>query len=144
MDSSEKGRYGTYCEVLFTAECLRRAFEPHQPATIAPHDCVVDCPAGLLKVQVKGTRTRDVQKKTETYHTMAVHGRGNSRSPLSPDIDIMAVLIEPVDSWYIIPRSVITVSCLRFYPNPTKKISKWEVYRNNWSPFYTTKEKTNK
>ena len=88
-------------------------------------------------------RARDEKKNTETYHTMATHGRGSTRSILSKDIDIMAVFIEPVDAWYIIPRSAITTPCMRFYPNPVKKISKWEVYRNNWSPFYATKEKTN-
>jgi len=137
MDNNETGRYGVYCESLFTAECLRRAFEPHQPATPAPHDCIVDCPAGLLKVQVKGTKTRDTNKRSETYKVRATHSKGRV---LDSDIDVVAVFLEAVDSWYIVPRSAVDVSCLRFYPNPDNKISKWEVYRNNWSPFYITKE----
>ncbi len=64
---------------------------------------------------------------------MTTHSKGRI---LDTDIDVIAVFIELIDSWYIVPRPAVDVTCMRFYPNPTKKISKWEVYRNNWSPFY--------
>ena len=134
-------RYGAFCESIFNTECLKRMFEPHQPVTPAAHDFIVDCPAGLLKVQVKGTRSRDASKKVETYHVMARHGgTANQTRIMDEAIDILAVFIEPVPCWYIIPRSEVSNKSLRFYPNPSRSISKWEQYKDNWSPFYVTKE----
>jgi len=121
---------GFIYEAMFKVLALRRMFDVLEPSTVQPYDLVVECPTGLVKVQVKGsnylTDASAVRMKLSEYKTL-------------PDFttlyDVLACYAQPFGCWYILPTYLLKTRTVRFYENP-KKISKWEQYKDNWSPFY--------
>ncbi len=126
---------GTIFESEFVVEALRRGFIPHPPIATMPWDFVVECPAGLLKVQVKGTSlTAD---KDGSYKVMACRRKGDRiKSLLGDEVDVIVCWLDQERVWYIVPSSEQTAKCIRFYAKNKRTKSKNEKYRNNWSIFY--------
>ena len=125
---------GTLFESEFVVEALRRGFVTHLPITTMPYDFVVNCPAGLLKVQVKGTITEaDVGK---SYKVMATASRGSVKRTYGEEVDVLSCWIDELRIWYHMPPAAQTAKCIRLYAKNKRSSSKYEKYRDNWSIFY--------
>ena len=122
---------GFIYEAMFKVEALKRMFDVLEPSTVQPYDVIVECPRGLVKVQVKGSN-------------LAGHGdsmrfkvNDNRRvTNYTKLFDVMACYLQPYDCWYLIPSATITTGSLRLFPKTKTKISKRERYKENWSLFY--------
>lgn len=131
MPSSQAQRIGAIAEARFAVECLERNFEPHLPATPMPWDFIVTCPAGILKIQVKSTA---VKRPGEFYNIITSTGH-STKETMSRDVNVVACYASPIDTWWIIPREIITGKTLKLYDEPSTR-SRYKKYQNNWSPFY--------
>lgn len=130
MPSSETQRIGAIAEFKFVTLCLERDFEPHLPITPMPWDCLITCPAGDVKVQVKATR------RTYGNGFIVTTGVGCGRKDnISEDVDVVACYVLPLDTWWLIPRSDLTGKTTKLYPQNESK-GKYKKYQNNWSIFY--------
>jgi len=130
---------GFIYEAMFKVQALLRMFDVLEPSTIQPYDLMVECPRGLVKVQVKGTNLWN--RGDSAKFKLSAHKK-------VPDYtaryDVLACYLQQHGFWYIIPSSVLKTRTVRFYPHPKKTISKWEQFRENWSPFYTPETNKNK
>jgi PD-(D/E)XK nuclease superfamily protein len=95
------------------------------------YDFILDNGRRLWRVQVKSTealraRGYDVQP------IYSIYGKGKI-AYTAADIDILAVHIPPLDTWYIIPVEAFTPrKSLRLYPDILCKCAEWEQYRQAW------------
>lgn len=134
MGINPRQHEGFIYEAKFNVEALTRRFNVLSPTTVQPYDVIVECPQGMVKVQVKGTlmgegRGNCVTSKIKTCEI--------KRTPdFTKLYDVLAVYLGYFDVWYIIPSEAIKARVIRFYPEPKREISKWERYKENWSPFY--------
>ena len=130
MPSSNAQRIGAIAESKFQTECLERDFEPHMPATPMPWDFIVTCPAGMLKVQVKSTSTRDGQ----CYSVVTSTGC-KGKTTIGHDVDVVACYVSPKNMWWMIPRYDLGGKTIKLNPEPTSK-SRYKKYQENWSIYY--------
>ena len=130
MPSSEAQRIGAIAEYKFITACLERDFEPHLSITPMPWDCIVTCPAGLLKVQVKSTSVR----RGQSFHLTASVGCFN-KTKMSTDVDVVACYAVPIDTWWMIPRKAFTGKTAKLNPETNSK-SQYKKYQHNWSIYY--------
>jgi len=130
MPSSENQRIGAIAEYKFITACLERGFEPHMPITPMPWDCILTCPAGLLKVQVKSTSVR----RGQSFHLTASSGL-RSKSYISGEVDVVACYAVPVDTWWMIPRKEFTGKTAKLNPEHNSK-GQYKKYQHNWSVYY--------
>ena len=49
---------------------------------------------------------------------------------------VIACWCDPVRVWYIIPTSAKPTKCIRLFAATARSSSKYEKFRENWSPFY--------
>ena len=125
---------GAVYETEFQAEALRRSFVPHTPCIPMPWDFVVTCPNGVVKVQVKGT-CQAAYDDTSTYKVMTSHGRKIKEADFK-DVDVIACWVDPLRIWYLIPATTKLPKCIRLYAEAKRSSSRFQKYRENWSPFY--------
>lgn len=125
---------GAVYEAEFQTEALRRGFIPHVPCTTVGWDYVVSCPRGLLKVQVKGTQT-PVPHYKEAYKVTTSSGTG-SKNRIGAEIDVIACWVDPLRVWYLIPTDVRIPKTIALYAGVKRSSSKFQTYREDWSPFY--------
>ena len=130
MPSSNAQRIGAIAESKFQTECLERDFEPHMPTTPMPWDFIVTCPAGMLKVQVKSTSTREGQ----SYSVVTSSGC-KGKATIGHDVDVVACYVSPENMWWMIPRYDLGGKTIKLNPEPTSK-SRYKKYQENWSIFY--------
>ena len=126
---------GALYEAEFEAEVLRRGFIPHRPALPVAWDFLVDCPNGVLKVQVKGTSSASSEDGGNSFKIMTSQGTKKKRA-IGDEIDVVACWADPVRVWYIIPTSAKPSKCIRLFAATPRSSSKYEKFRENWSPFY--------
>jgi hypothetical protein len=125
---------GTY-EAEFEAEALRRGFIPHRPTLPVAWDFLVDCPKGVLKVQVKGTSVVSSEGGDNSFKIMTSQGT-NKKKVIGDEVDVIACWCDPVRVWYVIPTSAKPTKCVRLFAATPRSSSKYEKFRENWSPFY--------
>ena len=126
---------GGIYEAEFEAEALRRGFIPHRPTLPVAWDFLVDCPKGVLKVQVKGTSTVSSEGGDNSFKVMTSQG-SNKKRTIGEEVDVIACWVDPVRVWYIIPTSAKPTKCVRLFAATPRSSSKHEKFRENWSPFY--------
>ena len=132
MPSSSTTRIGAIAESDFITECLKRNFEPHIPVTAMPWDFIVTCPKGVLKVQVKTTKSQD---RDNSYNIATSSGRNNVKKHINKEVDVVACYIQPEQLWFLLPLKEVTGRTTRLSTDQTTK-SKYQKYRENWSIFY--------
>tara|TARA_R110000868_G_scaffold46496_4_gene153502 strand:+ start:1577 stop:2107 length:531 start_codon:yes stop_codon:yes gene_type:complete len=128
-------RIGAIAESQFISSCLIRSFEPHQPTTPRSWDFIVDCPKGLLKVQVKSTSKTTAGAKSETSYKISACTGSKVKKPIGKEIDVIACYIQQEDVWFLIPQADKVGVTIRLYTEQSSK-SKYQKYRENWSIFY--------
>jgi hypothetical protein len=126
---------GSLYEAEFEAEALRRGFIPHRPTLPVAWDFLVDCPKGVLKVQVKGTSAISSEPSDNSFKVMTSQGTFKKRA-IGDEVDVIACWVDPVRVWYIIPTSSKPTKCIRLFAASPRSSSKYEKFRENWSPFY--------
>ena len=126
---------GALYEAEFEAECLRRNFIPHRPTLPVAWDFIVECPKGLLKVQVKGTSASSSEDGGRSFKVMTSSGTKKKRT-IGEEVDVIACWIDPVKVWYVIPSAAKPTKCIRLFAASSRSSSKYEKFRNNWAPFY--------
>lgn len=131
MPSSKEQRIGAIAETRFITECLERDFEPHTPTTPMPWDYIVHCPAGDLKIQVKSTGVKTMDK----YYSISTGSGCTSKAHMSDMVDVVACYAAPVNMWWMIPRKAVTSLTIKLYDDNSSK-SKYMKYQNNWSVYY--------
>lgn len=131
MPTSNNQRRGAIAESKFITECLKRNFEPHMPVTPMPWDFIVTCPKGVLKVQIKSTRTA---ASANCFNITAKTGYKRYKT-MSDEIDVVGCYVCPIDTWWLIPREEIKGKTLKLNPLKNSK-SKHKKYQENWSIFY--------
>jgi hypothetical protein len=94
------------------------------------YDFILDNGRRLYRIQVKCTESL----RAGAYEVRAAYSLGKGRAVYTKDdIDFIAVLIIPLNLWYIIPVEVCTPRpMLRFYPHRTAKKMRLEKYREAW------------
>lgn len=129
---------GAVYESEFRTECLRRGFEPHDPTVPQAWDFIVTCPAGDLRVQVKGT---EVKGEYGSYKLMTCTGSVVKKS-IGNEVDLVVCFVDPEKAWYVLPNTIKIPKTIKLMAGNKRSSSKYEKYRDNWSPFYEqTKEK---
>jgi len=123
---------GILYETEFQSEALRRGFIPNVPTVPSLWDCIISCPRGLLRVQVKGTSKLHIDDRG--YKIMTCSGRGH-KTKIKKSVDVLACWIDPTRQWYLIPTTTDIPLTIRI-TSQEGSTSKYEKYRNNWSPFY--------
>ena len=131
MPSSNAQRIGAIAETRFITECLERDFEPHTPTTPMPWDYIVHCPAGDLKVQVKSTGVKVLDK----YYNISTGSGSTTKAHMSDMVDVVACYVAPINMWWMMPRKDVSSLTIKLYDDNSSK-SKYMKYKNNWSIFY--------
>jgi hypothetical protein len=126
-------RNGTIYEQKFLVEAMEHGLEPHPTiGDYLAHDMLVSNAAGrAFRTQIKGTTTRDPNRKMARWQMIA--GQGRAKRPLDcSKVDILAAYVDPIDAWYIIPCMRIKSPTLWFSPGTR---GQYEVFMNNWDYF---------
>jgi hypothetical protein len=129
---SKTQQQGAVYESEFRTECLRRGFEPHDPTIPVAWDFLVTCPAGMLKVQVKGTNCKG---EYGSYRLATNTGR-SKKSVIGSEVDVVVCYIDPEKAWYIMPNDKPLPKTIKLMAGNKRSASMYEKYRGNWSPFY--------
>ena len=130
---SKQQLQGAVYESEFRTECLRRGFEPHDPTVPQAWDFIVLCPAGTLRVQVKGTEHRS---EYGSYKLTTSSGFRVKKAIDRNKVDVVVCYIDPEKTWYIIPNDKPLPKTVKLMAGNKRSASKYEKYRDNWSPFY--------
>ena len=130
---SKLQREGAVYESEFRTECLRRDFEPHDPTVPQAYDFIVTCPAGALKVQVKGTNHLG---EYGGYKLMTCTGKAPKKPIDKNKVDVIVCYVDPEKAWYVIPSADSIPKTIKLMAGNKRSASKYEKYRDNWSPFY--------
>ena len=96
-----------------------------------PWDFIVTCPAGALRIQVKSTGV----KQSDGFYNIITSTGCTMKEKMSLEVDIVACYAIPIDTWWLIPREIVTGKTIKLYDEPSTR-SRYKKYQNNWSPFY--------
>lgn len=129
---SKKHIQGAVYESEFRTECLRRGFEPHDTTVPQAWDFIVTCPAGDLKIQVKGTQLKG---EYGSYKLMTSSGN-HVKKVIGTEVDLVVCYVDPEKVWYVIPTAIKIPKTVKLFAGKARSGSKYEKYRDNWSPFY--------
>jgi hypothetical protein len=111
---------GSAYEHLFVSESLRRGFLPHIPAgDWLEHDVLLlNRHGGVARIQVKGT-SRGNNPGRNVCYTVRVK---------KSEFDFLAGFVEPLNTWWIIPRSKLTGQTTTLLP-----ATRYAKYRDAWN-----------
>lgn len=124
---------GNVTELKFLLRAAQLGYTVSQPfGDNAKYDFIVDS-GKLTRVQVKST---SVIKKCDTPcigYKITCNFGAQAVAYSVDDFDLLAILVEPLDLWYIIPMSEVAGKrSFSVYPNTQ---SKYEKFREAWNMF---------
>ena len=140
---------GTLYEQAFILRCLIRGLHPHPTVgDYLPHDMIVQNQAGrMLRVQIKGTDAlQKERKKTDAskrsyakqgrYRITAMMGSKDRKQPIDCHlVDVLTVYVKAYDTFYNIPCTELTSTCVWLAPHDPTSRGKFEKYMENWDVF---------
>jgi len=121
-DCKERGEWAELYFMMLAAGMAMKVSKPFGES--GRYDVGVEGGGGVLRVQVKSTLYR---RRNGEY---SLNVMGPQRKKYAPGtVDFFAVLLIPIDDWYILPFEVVgrTNSSLHFTPK-----SKRQKYREYW------------
>ncbi len=123
-------RRGEMAEAAFLHKASSLGFGVSKPwGDSEPYDLIVDSGSGLWRVQVKSSYRAD----REGGYTINAHGNQRKKAYTLKEIDALVAYIVPEDLWYVLPvRLFRKVICVKLFPNPRRRVSKYNVYREEW------------
>jgi hypothetical protein len=116
---------GEWAELRFMARAAELGLRVTKPwGDNAPYDFAVDHNGHFLRVQVKCTG----KKRSNSW----VCSVSSSRGPYSPaQIDFVAALIIPADTWYILPITALRRS-FDVWLTPNRPTCRYAEYKEAW------------
>jgi hypothetical protein len=118
---------GEWAELYFMMLAAGRGMKVSRPFGVARYDVGVDHPTRSLRVQVKSTI------HWRTGHGYSLKLVGSRRKKYEPgSVDFFAVLLIPIDEWYIIPFAVIGEMHCSLHFSPRNQRQKYGKYREAW------------
>ena len=117
---------GKSAEHLLISELTKRGFTVSVPVVENKYDLIVDNGKRVQKVQVKSTTT-----KSGNSYQITVKTRAGDYS--SADVDVFAFYVEPTETWYFVPFSLIKVKSVFLYPGQKK--GNFDTYEGYWRVF---------
>jgi len=118
---------GEWAEMYFLMQAAGRGMKVVRPYQTGVYDVGVDATGRLQRVQVKST----IYKRRNGEYSLNIMGPG--RKMYAPGtVDFFAVLLIPVDYWYIIPYEVIGMSNCSLHFTPKAKRQKYGEYWEAW------------
>jgi hypothetical protein len=119
---------GEWAEMYFLMQAAGMGMKVLRPyGQTGVYDVGVDAVGRLQRVQVKSTIYR---RRNEEY-SLNIMGPGR-RMYAAGTVDSFAVLLIPVDAWYIIPYDVIGSSNCSLHFTPKAKRQKYGEYLEAW------------
>jgi hypothetical protein len=134
MDTSLSAkRRGEAAEASFLERALHLGLSLAKPwGDSAPFDFIVMGETGLHRVQVKSVRSRN--PRHASYHVGVGRGQHRKQAYSAREIDFLAVLVVPLDDWYIIPvRALGGRKTVRLGSRHKQSRRLFEPYREAWS-----------
>jgi len=119
---------GEWVELRFMAEAAGRLFTVCRPwGECRAYDVGIDHGLNFLRVQVKST----IYKRRGDCYSLNVNGP--QRKKYEPGtVDFFAILLIPVDEWYIIPFEVMGRTNFSIHFTPKGARQKYGKYREAW------------
>ncbi len=119
---------GDWAELYFMMLALEKDMKVSRPfGAPGRYDVGVEGERGVLRVQVKST----IYKRRGDCYSLNV--MGPKRKPYPPGtVDFFAILLIPIDDWYIIPFEVIGRKHCSIHFTPKSKRQKYGRYREAW------------
>ena len=123
-DPKQRGEWAELYFMMLAAGC---GMTVSRPFGVARYDVGIDHPTRSLRVQVKST-----------IHWRPGHGYslklvGSRRKKYAPGtVDFFAILLIPIDEWYIIPFEVIGEMHCSLHFSPRNQRQKYGKYREAW------------
>ena len=124
-------RMGEWAEVCFAAAALYRGFTVAKPyGDSEPYDVILCRNRNFRRVQVRSTN--NFCEHTDRYFLATTRGVGRRCTFAADEIDFLAALVVPFNTWYIFPISFIADRrSLKLAPHrPTR--SETEHFREAW------------
>ena len=124
-------RRGELAELAFMQKVINLGFGVAKPwGDSDRYDFILDVGGRLSRVQVRSTAY-------ESHRGYAVHTYVYKKHQMvaltARDIDVVTAYIVPLDLWYVVPVEAFgPCKNLWFYPNGSKKGSRFEIYREAW------------
>jgi hypothetical protein len=119
---------GEWAEMYFLMQAAGRGMKVLRPyGQTGVYDVGVDAVGRLQRVQVKST----IYKRRNGEYSLNIMGPGR-KMYAAGTVDFFAVLLIPVDAWYIIPYEVIGMSNCSLHFTPRAKRQKYGEYLEAW------------
>lgn len=125
-------RRGELAELAFVWKAMQMGYMVSKPwGDSDRYDFIVDAKGFLSRVQVRSTECR-LGPRGYAVHASVYVGK-EIVGLTADDIDVLVGYIVPLDVWYVVPvKAFAPRKNLWFYPEGSKKGSKFEEYREAW------------
>jgi hypothetical protein len=119
---------GEWAELYFMMMAAGQGMKVSKPfGDLASYDVGAENRRQVLRVQVKST----IYKRRNGEYSLNVMGA--QRKKYEPGtVDFFAILLIPIDDWYIIPFEVIGTKNLSLHFTPKSQRQKYGEYREAW------------
>ncbi len=119
---------GEWAEMYFLMQAAGRGMKVVRPyGQTGVYDVGVDDRGRLQRVQVKST----IYNRRNGEYSLNIMGPGR-KMYAAGTVDFFAVLLIPIDCWYIIPYEVIGSTNCSLHFTPKAKRQKYGEYREAW------------
>jgi hypothetical protein len=118
---------GEWAELYFMMLAAGLGMKVSRPFGVARYDVGVDHPTRSLRVQVKST-----------IHWCSGHGYGlklvgsRRKKYEAGSVDFFAILLVPIDEWYVIPFDVLGEEHCSLHFSPRNRRQKYGAYLEAW------------
>jgi len=130
-------KQGASYEARFTADAISKGFDVMEPAGdyLGYDRIAVNDRGETFRVQVKGTSY--LQKGKRSYKILAATGKGGSQKKMLTvdDAEVLAVYVDPVATWYLIPVAKLNSKSVYLSPDDEKSVGRYETWREAWNVF---------
>jgi len=119
---------GEWAELCFMSRAARLGITVCKPyGDSASYDVGLESGGTMLRIQIKSTTF-------SRGHTYTCNLVGPGRKAYQPgQVDFFAILVVPLDLWYIVPYEAASRTSVSIQVTPDKAGHKYEKYREAWS-----------
>ncbi|MGB2603716.1 MAG: group I intron-associated PD-(D/E)XK endonuclease [Candidatus Sulfotelmatobacter sp.] len=118
---------GEWAELYFMMQAAGQGMKVSRPFGVTRYDVGVDNPMRPQRVQVKST----IHSRPGHGYSLKLVGSRRKKYELGT-VDFFAILLIPIDEWYIIPFDVIGEMHCSLHFSPRNRRQKYGNYREAW------------